>query len=84
MAAVQLEFSLYQDEDPKDPLSLMSSRIDQIEESMGKVRRKLFCEISELKKLITQLKETNSAALSEKSNAFFYEELDRIFNKYSF
>jgi hypothetical protein len=35
-------------------------------------------------KLITQLKETNSASLSEKNNTLFYEELDRIFKKYSF
>jgi hypothetical protein len=35
-------------------------------------------------RLITQLKETNSASLSEKNNTFFYEELDRIFNKYAF
>lgn len=41
-------------------------------------------DLAHYSKLITQLKETNSVSLSEKSNAFFYEELDRIFDKYSF
>jgi hypothetical protein len=34
-------------------------------------------------KLITQLRETNSVLLAEKSS-IFYEELDRILSKYSF
>jgi hypothetical protein len=41
-------------------------------------------DLAHYSKLITQLKETNSASLSEKSHIFFNEELDRIFNKYSF
>jgi hypothetical protein len=41
-------------------------------------------DLAHYSKLITQLKETNSVLLAEKNNTFFYEELDRIFNKYSF
>jgi hypothetical protein len=41
-------------------------------------------DLAHYSKVITQLRETNSVSLSEKNNAFFYEELDRIFSKYSF
>lgn len=41
-------------------------------------------DLAHYSKLITQLKETNSTTPAEKDNAFFYDELDKIFRKYSF
>lgn len=35
-------------------------------------------------KLIHQIKETNTASISEKNYTLFYEELNRIFSKYAF
>jgi len=35
-------------------------------------------------KLITMIKETNSAALTEQNYKLFYDELDAIFRKYTF
>ena len=35
-------------------------------------------------KLINQIRETNTAALAEKSNELFYREFDPIFKKYSY
>lgn len=57
--AVQLELNLESRSSHEMQLSLMQKQIDQMCDSMGKVRRKLFSEMSEMKKLFAQLEEEN-------------------------
>ena len=56
---VQLEFNF----DNKTPeelrLSLMQTQIDQMGDSMGKVRRKMFAELGEMKKACAVLQQEN-------------------------
>ncbi len=57
--AVQMEFNINNDSATDVKLSLMQKQIDEMHESMGKVRRKLFGEMGEMKKLYTELKAEN-------------------------
>ncbi|MFI5420119.1 MAG: hypothetical protein ACHQ1H_04050 [Nitrososphaerales archaeon] len=56
---IQLEFNF----DNKTPdelrLSLMQAQIDQMGDSMGKVRRKMFAELGEMKKVCAVLQQEN-------------------------
>ena len=67
MKNIQLEFNL----DEKDPQNLelyvIQKQIDSMNESMGKMRRKLFAEMGELKKTI---------AILQKENAFLRSKID--------
>jgi hypothetical protein len=62
--AIQLEFNI----DGKSPEELrlhhMQLQINQMNESMGKVRRKLFSEVSEMKKLYVDLQKENEGLKS--------------------
>lgn len=61
MAAVQLEFNL-KDESYEDlKISAMQQQIDAMHASMGKVRKKLFGELSELKKACFSLQIENQS-----------------------
>lgn len=54
MNAIQLEFPLMNDEtDPK--LAAMRQEMDAMRESMGKVRRRMFSELGEIKKTCSTL-----------------------------
>ncbi len=57
--AIQLEFNIENKSSEEMQLSLMQKQIDQMGESMGKVRRKLFSEMSEMKKLYVELQKEN-------------------------
>lgn len=59
MNAMQLEFNLKDESDVDVKLNIMSSHIASIDESMGKVRRKLFSQVCELNKLYLELKNEN-------------------------
>ncbi len=59
MVAEQLEFNLYSETEEDFKLSSMQKQIDEMNESVGKVRRKLFAEMTELKKAVALLKEQN-------------------------
>lgn len=56
---VQLEFNIENKSSEEMQLSLMQKQIDQMCDSMGKVRRKLFSEMSEMKKLYAGLQKEN-------------------------
>lgn len=59
MSGVQLEFNIGNEKEEDIKLSLMQKQIDEMNESMGKVRRRLFSEVSEAKKLISALQIEN-------------------------
>lgn len=56
---IQLEFNL--DEKSSDQMHIfhMQKQIDEMGESMGKVRRRLFSELGEMKKLFANLQREN-------------------------
>ena len=59
MNAIQLEFNLDDSDEYDIRLSCMQKQLDAMNESMGKVRRKIFAEVGELKKLIHCLQQEN-------------------------
>jgi hypothetical protein len=64
MTATQLELNLQSDsEDLK--FCLVQNQIDAINDSMGKVRRKLFSELGEIKKMFFELKKENEFLKAE-------------------
>ncbi len=59
MTNIQLEFNI-EDKNPEEiKLSIMQIQIDKLQESMGKVRRKMFSELSEMKSLYLQIQKEN-------------------------
>ena len=85
MAAVQLEFSIFDETDTEVRIRQLQSQIDEMEESMGKVRRRLFYQLSEvqkicfnlqnenleLKKIIKEIKNETSDTILEEKSLFF-------------
>lgn len=59
MASIQLELNLDNKSSEKIRLDEIQNHIEEINKSMGKVRRKLFLEISEMKKLYADLLKEN-------------------------
>ena len=59
MSSVQLEFNIEDQSESEIKLSIMQKQIDEMHESMGKVRRKLFSEMGEMKKLFAELQTEN-------------------------
>ena len=57
--AIQLELNIENKTPEEIRLSLMQKQIDQMGESMGKVRRKLFAEMGEMKKLYLEVQREN-------------------------
>lgn len=64
MTATQLELNLESDSENLK-FCLVQNQIDAINESMGKVRRKLFSELTEIKKLFFELKKENEFLKAE-------------------
>lgn len=58
-ADVQLEFNIENKSSEEMTLFLMQKQIDAMGDSMGKVRRKLFSEMSEMKKQYAELQKEN-------------------------
>ena len=56
---VQLELNLEEKTEADAKLDLMQKQLDAMNESMGKVRRKVFAEVGELKKLVFGLQQEN-------------------------
>lgn len=87
MNAIQLEFNLKNESESDYRISLIQQQIDQMNESMGKVRRKIFSELSEVKKLCQSLQEENESfknALKELRNEkteWDYDKNDLLFKK---
>lgn len=59
MSAIQLELNIHAESQEDFKLSCMQKQIDEICVSMGKVRRKLFAEMGEVKKLCHSLEREN-------------------------
>lgn len=61
MNAIQLEINFKNENESDYRISQMETQLNQMHESMGKVRRKIFSEVGELKKLCQSLKEENES-----------------------
>ncbi len=59
MTSIQLELNIENESPKQTRLSQMQKQIDEMSESIGKVRRKLFSEMGELKKLCAELQNEN-------------------------
>lgn len=85
MNAIQLEFNLINESESDIKLSCMQKQIDEMKESMGKVRRKLFSQMGEIQKLCLSLKTENEdlrSQLKELKNEkaqWIYNEKDSLF-----
>lgn len=80
MTAVQMEFNIDNKTDTELQLSLMQKQIDAACESMGKVRRKLFSQMTELKKEMAEIKLENEA-LKLKLGELTNEKAEWVYNK---
>jgi len=86
MSTIQLEFNIKNESDDELKFSLMQKQISDMHESMGKVRRKLFSEMGEVKKLYEELKDENEKLrmkLKEMNNEkteWVYTTEDRLFD----
>ncbi len=77
---MQLELNLENKSDSDIQISNMQKQIDEAIESMGKVRRKLFSQISELKKEILEIKIENEH-LKEKIRIIRDEKIEWEYKK---
>lgn len=59
MVAVQLEFSIQDENEADAKIQFLQKQIDTMSESMDKVRRKLFAQMGEIQKLCQTLKQEN-------------------------
>lgn len=59
MEPIQLELNIKNESEEDVKLSAMQKQIDAMSDSMGKVRRKLFAEVSEMKKQVATLQSEN-------------------------
>ncbi len=59
MNAIQLEFNIDNRSPQEIELSIMQKQLNQMHESMGKVRRCLFAEVGQMKKLYIELQKEN-------------------------
>lgn len=59
MSTIQLELNIQGASDNDMKLDIMQKQIDSMNESMGKVRRKLFAEVGILKKSLLELANEN-------------------------
>ncbi len=84
--SMQLEFNIENKSSEEMKLSLMQKQIDEICDSMGKVRRKLFSEMSEVKKLYTELQKENQELksmlkeINGEKTIWTYEKKDCLFD----
>ena len=60
MACIQLEFELESKSWQDVQFSFMQQQLDMMNESMGKVRRRIFSELGEMKKLYDELQKENA------------------------
>jgi Tfp pilus assembly protein PilO len=79
MNALQLEFNFENKAEIEVELEYMRKQIAEMHESMGKVRRKMFAELGELKKLCSGLKD-ELADLKVENIEFTYGQEGSLFN----
>jgi hypothetical protein len=61
MSDFQLEFNITNDPEAEFKLACMQKQIDDMSVSVGKVRRRMFAELSEVKKLVSLLQIENES-----------------------
>jgi len=76
--AIQLELNLQEKSLEEMTLLSMQKQLDAMSESMGKVRRKLFGEMGEMKKLYATLFQENEV-LKSKLNELTHEKTEWIY-----
>lgn len=72
MVPIQLEFNTEDESECDAKVRFLQKQIDTLNESMGKVRRKLFAQVGQLEKICLELKSENQElrkALQGKCNA---------------
>lgn len=82
MNAIELEFNFQNKTDEEMTLFLMQKQIDAMQESVNKVRKKLFSEIGEIKRLCADLKLENEKLkimLKIEKNSWEYKKEDYLF-----
>lgn len=86
MEAIQLSFDIDTDQSQNFKMAFLQNQVDELYRSMGKVRRKLFSQMSELQKNINLLKTENEHLKSqikdkrhEKTN-WIYAQEDSLFD----
>lgn len=86
MNAVQLEFNINDESSECFKLSSIQKQIDDMNTSIGKVRRKLFSEVGELKNMCEGLKKENEILkqkireLTNEKTEWVYEKGDSLFD----
>jgi hypothetical protein len=75
---MQLEFNLENLSPEQLTLSVMQNQLHVMNESMGKVRRKLFAELGEVKKLYAEMKNENES-LKSKINTLHHEKTEWLY-----
>ena len=76
--AIQLEFNMKNESEVELKFSEMQKQLNEMNESMGKVRRKLFAEMGELKKLLHEMKMENEN-MRNKLNEFSNEKTEWVY-----
>jgi len=85
-AVVQLEFNIDDKSESEVKLDIMQKQIDEMHNSMGKVRRKIFSEVSEMKKLYAELLKQNEELkntireMKNEKTQWVYEKEDCLFD----
>ena len=79
MNEIQLEFNIDEKSDVELKLGYMQKKLEEMHESMGKVRRKLFSEMTEIKKENLRMKQIIEDLSNEKIT-WVYGEGDSLFN----
>lgn len=61
MNAIQLEFNFEEREETDERIPFMQLQINAMNESMGKMRRRMFAELSAIKKQVNELENENTS-----------------------
>ncbi len=80
MIEIQLEFNLDKLSASDLRMVEMQKQIDTMSESMHKVRKKLFAEVGDLKKMVLKLQTENDKLKAENDVKFNYEKKDCLFS----
>lgn len=86
MTNIQLEFNINNISESEMKLLIMQKQLDEMNESMGKVRRKLFSEMGEVKKVCHNLQIQNEELrlklkeLKNEKTEWIYKTGDNLFD----
>ncbi len=80
MNAIQLEFNIDNKTPAEMEMHYMRQMLTEMNESMGKVRRKLFAEMTELKKVISEIQKENQVLKSKQPIEWDYNKPEYLFD----